>query len=205
VVKILIPKEIEKYKAIVFDFDGVIVESNLIKRELFFEIWDELRNDKIIDDVLSAEGSRYEVIEQIYLKVVPFNLQLKLSLEDYILKYTFLAQERIGSLEINHEMEKIFKKYYKDKLLFVNSATPTKTLNIICDMLGIKKYFIGIFGLDKSKIGNFNDIFVKYNLSAKDILFYGDMQSDQNVAEQLKIDFAAVYAAGSDLKLKITT
>lgn len=198
--EILVPPDIENYKAIVFDFDGVVVESNQIKRELFFEIWGKYRDDLVIEDVLKLGGTRYEIIQKIYNHLIAQNLQLTVSYEDYIDKYTKISQERISDLKINPNIKNMLEKYYKNKLLFINSATPKESLKRICKNLSIDKFFDDIYGAEVDKAQNFYDIFNKYNLQSSEVLFYGDMKSDKSVANALSIYFIPVYSIGSDLK-----
>lgn len=60
---------LDKYKAIVFDFDGVIVESNIIKHKAFYDIWEEKLDKLVVDKVLKNSGNRYTFIEQIYNQI----------------------------------------------------------------------------------------------------------------------------------------
>lgn len=198
--KILIPENIENYKAIVFDFDGVVVESNQIKRDLFFEIWGEYRDDSTVESALNLGGSRYEIIQRIYNQLIPKNLHSERSYEDYIDKYTTISQELISALKVNVTLKNMLEKYHNHKLLFINSATPRATLKKICKNLKIEKYFDGIYGVEVDKVQNFIDIFHKHDLQASEVLFYGDMKSDELVANSLNIDFIAVDSIGSDLK-----
>jgi phosphoglycolate phosphatase-like HAD superfamily hydrolase len=199
VVEILVSGSLKKYKAFVFDFDGVIVESNKIKKTLFFEIWDEYRDDEIINNVLSAGGTRYEIIESLYYKLIPQYFQKEKTVKEYITEYTKKSEVLISSLKINQEIYQLLVKEYKNKLFFINSATPTKTLQVICHNLNISHYFKAILGVEDNKKQNFYNISHKYNISLDEMLFFGDMVSDQDVAVALRIDFIPVYSIGSDL------
>ena len=59
-------------EAIVFDFDGVIADSNSVKRETYFIIFSDIKNSReSIEEAIreSPKKTRYEIIESILGKL----------------------------------------------------------------------------------------------------------------------------------------
>lgn len=187
---------LDKYKAIVFDFDGVIVESNIIKHKAFYDIWEEKLDKLVVDKVLKNSGNRYTFIEQIYNQISSIK-PLEKTMNYYIDKYGEIVENKILESGVKENIIELLNN--ESKILFINSATPDIPLQRICFKLGIENKFKEILGQDRNKIENFNYISQKYGIYFGEMIFLGDMKSDEICAKELKIDFFPIYSIGSNL------
>jgi phosphoglycolate phosphatase-like HAD superfamily hydrolase len=178
-------------KAIIFDFDGVILESADIKTEAFKELFLDYpeRLKEIVDYHLANAGiSRYIKFRYIYEQ--------------------FLGQRLLKNKE--SELGKHFSKIVLDKILvasfvpgakeflgrnknhykfFIASGTPEEELHEIVCARRLQNYFKGIYGSPKNKRDIICHILDTHNLAKDEVVYVGDAQSDRRAAEQVGIVF----------------
>jgi phosphoglycolate phosphatase-like HAD superfamily hydrolase len=189
-------------KVIVLDFDGVVVDSNIIKKDAFYSIWGDLLNNNLVDYVLSKfEGDRYLIVREVHSRIQE-GVSNKIPPCTYFQnEYSKKVEKDILDIGLIDGIENYLIK--SSKTFFINSATPDQSLIYLCDKLNIRHLFVDILGSKKNKIENFFYIKKKYNVSYDDMLFVGDMLSDLKVAEKLGVDFFSVLSKGSDLPYEI--
>lgn len=179
--------------AIIFDFDGVIIESFDIKTQAFRELFkmypDEV--DEIVEYHQQNGGvSRYKKFKHIYSQILKKPLDEKTCME-LGKKFSSLVVEAVkkcsyvpGALEFIHEKSRIMK-------LFVASGTPEDELQSIMSARGISKYFKGIYGSPATKSEIIYGILKRENIERKDAIFIGDTITDYNEACKVGVPFMA--------------
>lgn len=180
-------------KAIIFDFDGVIMESSQIKTRAFqvlFSDYPERLQEIIAYHKQNMGISRFVKFKYIY----GYILRKKLSSEeesrlgerfseivkDEVIKAPFVAGI-IDFLKQNN------KKYY----YFIISGTPQDELLSIIRIRNIADFFKEIQGAPQEKTSIINGILKKYGLKKKEVVFIGDAESDRIAAEESGIGFIA--------------
>ena len=182
---------------IVFDFDGVLVDSNKIKFDAFFDIWNVHISKNSIKRSLLLGGDRRKVINRIYRGENTL-INSKNGPEFFVEAYSKLVHKEIVKIGISSNIINFLMS--SNKSLFINSATPEKELIKLTNDLNISQYFLGIYGAPNSKKDNFNIIFENNNIKAKHVAFYGDMQSDKDIADEMNIKFYKILSKESDLR-----
>ena len=178
-------------KAVIFDFDGVILESEDIKTEAFRELFrdhpDEI--DTIIDYHIRNSGiSRYVKVRYVYEHILGKELSLEKEKELW---------ERFSRLVLNEVLKAPFVPGAKEFLtsnkgaytLFIASGTPDTELEMTVRERKIKKYFKEIYGSSKKKPDIINGIIKQYDFSVNEIVFVGDAESDRIAAEETGVFF----------------
>lgn len=182
-----------KYKAIFFDFDGVILDTLEAKGKAFARLYTTQTDDqtfKIIMTFHLTNGgmNRVEKIKRIH---------------------QLLKSEEITETELNNKLEEL-KQYMKDVLLdcgpidnyivplikdlsanvplWVVSAAPRDELLILCDNLKITGCFKEILGSCK-KIEVIKDLLQKINLTSNEVLFIGDAEEDFKASTANNVPF----------------
>ncbi len=149
-------------KAVLFDMDGVIVNTEPIHRKAFFKMFDDL-NINVSDELYSSLlGSSTKQICAVLVK--EFNLdktaeELTKIKQDY-LKYYFLNGSEFNLID---GVEKLIKHYYDNgiKMVLASSANMT-TINWVFERFDLNKYFIGkISGADLKESKPNPEIFIK--------------------------------------------
>jgi len=197
-----------KLKAIIFDFDGVIIESMDIKARAFahlFKAWPE-HVDKIVAFHLKHGGlSRFEKFEWIYNDLLHQSLssshkaELGKQFSEYVYQAVLECPFVDGAVEF-------LNKYYQSLSLFIVSGTPHGELLSIIEERGLKKYFVEIFGAPRKKDVLNRAILQKYKLSTKETIAIGDSIDDYEGAVKTEIAFIGRVNDDNpfkDLKVKV--
>lgn len=180
-------------KAIIFDFDGVLVESTKIKTEAFRRLFFKWQ-DKV-DEIVSYHSknmgiSRYVKFKYFYENIIhePYSdkigLELGKQFSDIVLDEINKASLIKGTGEF---LEENFQKYS----FFIASGTPQDELVDIVCFKGLSKYFKGIFGTPTTKMEIVEDILNKHSLQKNQVVFVGDAESDKMAAENSGVSFIA--------------
>lgn len=178
-------------KTIIFDFDGVIVESAHIKTEAFrrvFSAWPE-HADAMVEYHLRNMGvSRFvkfrhfyeNVLHQPYTDAIGDRMSERFSslVVDEIKKAPFVP----GALEFIQQQSMRYD-------LFIASGTPTEELREIAAAKDISRFFKGIYGTPRTKTEIVNAIFREFGYKSAEAVFIGDAASDQDAARQTNIAF----------------
>ncbi len=184
-----------RYDAIVFDFDGTLVDSNEIKTLAFGRLYKDYGED-IVHKVIAYHREnigmsrfikfRYwheQLLRQPYTKEVEDELSQLYSL--LVLDAVVEAPYIKGGLE--------FLKFYYQKLpLFVASGTPEKELREIVKRRDMLLYFTGVFGSPASKTEILKNIIRKHHYNPERVLMIGDTMADWEGAQSAETAFLGV-------------
>jgi len=186
--------------AIILDFDGTIVDSNIVKRRCFAEIFcDKSFSQRELFDFIDSLGSvdRFEIISacsQVFFEGAYSAAEIKGKIDLYsesCHKNILDADEIAGSLAF------IRKAKESDKLLFISSATPQQYLVPVVDALGLSEYFNEIYGGPESKFSHIERVMVDNSLRSEDIAYIGDSDDDYNAASQCGCHFFGIVSQAS--------
>jgi len=180
-------------KNIIFDFDGVILDSIPVKTEAFrklFELYDTQKVEELIEYHLQNGGkSRYVKIKYFFNEILKQEISEKEVLQ-YAESYSKLTKEElankkylisdsIGFIEQNH------KKYN----MHVASGADEVDLKYICDSLYLGKYFLSINGSPKIKSTIVKDILEQNSYIKEETILIGDSINDYEAANLNNIFF----------------
>ena len=183
---------------IIFDFDGVILESVSVKTEAFrtlFSFAPENQEEIVKFHIKNGGISRYDKIRYIYSNI----LHKDLSDEQFN-----TMSDRFADLVFNNVIHSPFvpgakefiKKNYHKYFLFVVSATPEDELRQIIDIIGLTQYFKGIYGAPEKKVDHINAILTMTNSKKENTIFVGDALNDCKAAESSGIRFVGRVLPG---------
>ena len=188
----------EKLDAIVFDFDGTLVDSNEIKSKAFGELY-KTYGDEIINKVLNYNDQNKGLSRLKKFKYWQENFlgqtytdklgeQLSISFSELVLESIVKASYIDGA----HEF---LKNNYHRVPLFVASGTPEQELREIVKRRKMTKFFHGVYGSPSSKKQILTHILKQYDFSPQRLLMVGDSLSDLEGAEQAKVRFVGIMHA----------
>ncbi len=173
---------------IVFDFDGVILNSHKIKTLAFYEIFKIYGHNvasKARDYHLNNIGkSRYYKFEYILKNIVKKKIDEKL-LSSLDTKFDKYINKKIRKMFPSSHLLKFLKNKKKSTNLFISTGTPQEKMIKILKEKKLLKYFKKVYGSPQSKIYHIMDIKKKYD----NLVFIGDSYEDFNAAKKTNINF----------------
>ena len=187
---------INSKKVIIFDFDGVIADSVDIKTRAFgslFKKFGKIIQKKVTSHHLENGGmSRYDKIEFYFKEYVGKEIN-QFELKSLCSEFSSLVVDQVvNSKEINGATELLSELYKKNKLMFINTGTPTDEIKKILVKRKISKYFKNIYGSPNTKKENIECILNTYSINSNNCVFFGDALSDLNAASYYNIEFIGV-------------
>jgi phosphoglycolate phosphatase-like HAD superfamily hydrolase len=187
-------------EAVIFDFDGVILDSANIKTEAFLQLFDQYpqHSNAIKEYHIEHQGiTRYQKFEWIYLELLqkPYDSQIKEELGNAFSKIVF---EKVMDANFIPGALELLQKLQGRIPAFIASGTPDRELHKIVDERGLAKYFKEIFGSNISKEKAVETISDRYDINPSNILFVGDATTDYQAALAKGTRFAAVYSKEMD-------
>ncbi|MGB9499240.1 MAG: HAD family hydrolase [Dissulfuribacterales bacterium] len=173
-------------RAIVFDFDGTLIDSNTLKYNAYFKLFPaDDRHEQIIRSVLSKifEKSRYAILEKILNRLGNIQpLSIKEKIGELALRYNEIVVAGAKSCPEKPGAEKALKKLTLTYDLYVSSTTPDADLKEIIQFRNWNDYFRAVFGYPHEKPATLKHIMTMENLTADEILVVGDGESDRESA-----------------------
>lgn len=180
-------------KAVLFDFDGVLLESADLKTKAFktlFSQWPD-KTDAMVSYHLKNMGiSRFVKFKYFYEELLgePYTDEKGEALSR---KFSDIVLDEIKKAPLVNGAREFLEEHYRKILLFVASGTPQEELLSIVSCKEIKKYFNEIFGSPASKKEIIENVRHAYNLEKHEMIFVGDAESDMNASLETNIYFVA--------------
>lgn len=181
------------WQAIIFDFDGVVVESGKIKTQAFAELYrahsEEIAAKVVQFHTQNGGMSRYRKFrhfQQHFLHKPPLTeaeeKELDRRFSELVVEAVIAADAVPGAMElIRQQAGKI--------PLFVASGTPENELKVIVERRGLTPYFKEVRGAPALKQTIIAEILSTYALKPETVLMIGDAMADYEGAQANNTDF----------------
>ncbi|MCH8889272.1 HAD family hydrolase [Patescibacteria group bacterium] len=178
---------LQPYKCIIFDFDGVILDSMSIRDKGFKEVLSNFDDDSV-DRLLkyhrkNAGLSRYNKFRYFYENILNKPVTEEM-INDLAERFSKIMKEILTDEKLLIQDSILFiKKYYQQIPMYIASGSDQKELRYLCEKLGIDKYFVEIYGSPTSKQDLIKKIIEKNKFDADEVLMIGDAHNDREAAQ----------------------
>lgn len=186
------PISLDNYKTIIFDCDGVILNSNKIKTDAFFEVARKLGTQENADQLVRYHiqhggVSRNKKFEYFIVNILKEEFDQK-TVDHLCGLYGELVSRELIKCEINNNLMRLRNKLLNTKWLVVSGGNQNE-LRHVFESRGIKQFFQkDIFGSPDSK-----EKIIAREIQNKNIIypaiFIGDSKYDYLASHQFDIDF----------------
>jgi phosphoglycolate phosphatase-like HAD superfamily hydrolase len=178
-------------KALILDFDGVILESLSIKTEAFRKLFSRFPRhvDEILRHHIQHSGvNRTKKFEHIYRHILktPLSNQQKKRLEKDFSKIVF---RKILKCRFVPGARRLLATFGKIGPVFLVSATPEKELKAIIARRGLRRYFRDIAGAPTTKTRAIRRFLSRNRLRPCEVLCIGDARADWLAARATGVHF----------------
>ena len=180
-------------QAVIFDFDGVIVESVDVKGWAFGELFKHYpeHQAEIVKYHFNNGGvSRFKKFYFIYENILKRPLP-KEEFENLCAHFSKLVFDKVVESQFVPGAIEVIRKYYKNIPLFIVSGTPQMELVQIIEAKNLKSYFKGVYGSPESKEHWIKIILNANQYNPDNVIFVGDTMSDYRAANEHNIYFIA--------------
>lgn len=181
-----------KYQYIIFDFDGVLVESNEIRFNGFRKLFKNYPRDQVemLVDYAKANGgvSRYKKIEYFFdaIRQEPISDE---SVNHWAAQFSKLVEQDVveaksveGSLEFLAEYSNHFD-------FAIVSGSDQTELRRVCEKRKIAHFFEEILGSPTEKKDNITSLLLGLNWERAKSVYVGDSNNDLEAAKINGLDF----------------
>lgn len=188
----ILEKILLNYENIIFDCDGVILDSNKIKTEAFIKLFENYPKDKIsqLVDYHKKYGgvSRYKKISYFFNNLLNENIS-EINLNLLAKKYGKISLDKLKKSNfIPGLLDMLIFLKNNNKKLFVVSGSDEKDLIKILRYKKINKYFNTIKGSPKNKNDNLMDL-IPHLSDRRNSVYIGDSEYDFKTSKNLGIKF----------------
>lgn len=182
------------FKVVLWDFDGVIIDSNHIRESGFIEVLDDYPRqavEKLIAFHRKNGGlSRYVKFDYFFNKLISVDNPDHLVNESLRLFSDHMKRRLVSNDLIINDSLNFIKKYYRQIECNIVSASDQSELRYICQQLSLSDYFKNILGSPLSKDENVRNLIGKYSpLSLESFVLIGDSINDYHAAIANNIEF----------------
>ena len=194
-------------RCIVFDFDGTLVVSNHIKRQTFYEVtYSYDPSGTTVTRILQnfPNKDRYGIFREIARecedgKQIPQNQRPENLAAQWAEAYTIRCEQAISICEEIPGTFKTLQWIFQQNIpIFINSRTPTSTLQRIIASRSFNQFITDIYGAPASKSENLRKIQERIKIPSHEILMVGDSEDDRQAALEIGCHFVGVILEGEN-------
>jgi len=190
-------------RCVVFDFDGVLVDSNATKRRAYFAIFADLDpTGELVATALAThgDGDRFQIIGAISERLVATG---RLPMEDatvadFATAYNEICEEFAATCAEIGGASAALEVLAPRCALYINSATPEAPLRRIVARRGWEQHFRAVLGRPRSKVENLQDALEREGLAPQQAVMVGDGRHDIAAARTLGCRFVGVRNSFND-------
>ncbi|MCV3430300.1 HAD hydrolase-like protein [Campylobacter lari] len=180
-------------KNILWDFDGVIIDSLAIRdygfREIFKE-FDKALVEKLIEyHCINGGLSRFHKIRYFFNEILKKDIS-----DDEVKAYAdrfslIMREELVKSKYLILDSINFIKENYEKYNFHIVSGSEHDELNFLCQKLQINQYFYSINGSPTPKIELVKNLLIKESYKQSETILIGDSINDYEAAKENNIAF----------------
>ncbi len=183
------------YDVVIFDCDGVILDSNQIKTNAFVKALEDEPAElvgKFIEYHQANGGvSRYVKFKYFYTDIKKSYDPKKV--ESALIKYASIVEKELVTCDYIPGFENFIDRLDQNDIpCYVNTGSDEKELIEVFKQRNILNKFESILGAPNTKEENIERIFDR--IHDKRVLYFGDAKKDLYVAREYDYDFIFIYS-----------
>ena len=179
--------------AIIFDFDGVLVESVDIKTQAFGEMYAEHGADVVAQvenyHLRHAGISRFDKFRYFQTGLLGGLPLTDQDVTDLAEKFSKLVTDKVVSAPMVGGAQDFLDSCLRRLPMFIVSGTPTTEMGVILERRELNRYFTDYWGSPTGKNENIAKLLRKHKLSASRCVMIGDALADLEGAASNSVSF----------------
>lgn len=187
-------------QCIVFDCDGVILESVPVKTRAFGRLTElygaEARDRMLMYHKVHGGVNRNRKFEWFFREVLGREITPE-ELADWSGRFRDIAFEEVCRCELVPGIQEVLDAWKGRLPMYVCSGAPQEELDAVLRGRGLDGYFAGIYGAPPAKAALLRHIVREADVEPEETVMVGDASTDQRAAEDVGTLF---YGRGSEVK-----
>ena len=187
-------RELKYYKNLIFDCDGIVLNSNKIKTEAFREVvspyGDKAAEELVKFHIMNGGISRYDKFNY-FFETISSNLNLdkkSINVEKLIENYGSKVAKKLEICEVSNQIMQ-YRKYSDGVWYIVSGSDQNELIKIFRKRQLINIFNGGIYGSPLSKYEIFENIFKEKMEEISKSIYIGDSKYDYLAAKKIGLDF----------------
>jgi phosphoglycolate phosphatase len=186
---------LDEFSSLVFDFDGTLVDSNNIKREMFFEVSKHLLGSAKELTIIFEEKlnwTRKEIFQELANSLCPAAERVQVA-QQLMISYGEGCFSKISAAPEIHGAHDLLEKLSAENInVFISSATPIEDLTSLVKARNLGCFIKSSFGAPTTKEQHLREIASASTCPRDQILMVGDADTDEFVAKNFGCQFVRV-------------
>ncbi len=186
---------ISSYKSIIFDCDGVLLNSNQIKTEAFYQTvlpYGEDLARKFVNYHRENGGISRNKKFQYFIENIASITKHDLEVSNLLSRYGSIVVDGLNKCEICEDLELLRNKDAQVKWFVVSGGNELEIKEVFKKKKMFQYFNGGIFGSPKSKDSIFKNL-IDENIIDFPAIYLGDSRYDHEVASKYLIDFLFIH------------
>lgn len=181
-------------RCLFLDFDGVVVESSMIKTRAFLDLYFDASSTQLEAikryHLQNFGVSRYQKFNWIEKNIFGTDLSLEKS-QRLGKEFSKLVFDAIVNAPLVSGALELLEEARGNIPVYLISGTPQLELELIVDRMGLTKYFTAVYGTPAQKDQTIERLLLHHSLTPKDSCFIGDGPTDYDAAVATGVKFIA--------------
>jgi len=181
-----------QYDALIFDFDGVLIESVDVKTKAFADLYSGYGPeivDKVVAFHLSHGGvSRFQKFRYFHREYLGAELTTEEEAE-FGRRFSELVESAVVEVPWVEGAAELVQSLYRTISMFVASGTPEDELLRIVERRGMQRYFVSVHGSPATKAEIIDHIVGSHRFQRRRVLMVGDSLTDYEGAIEAGVPF----------------
>lgn len=182
-----------RVSAILWDFDGVIIDSMPVRTDGFAKVLSEYPNEQVEEllEYHKLNGGKSRFVKfRYFFEIIRSESISEENVLSYADKFSSIMVELLTNKEfLIKETVEFIRSHYNEIPMHVVSGSEENELRFLCRELGLESFFKTISGSPTEKSVLVSNVICEFNYNKSEVVLIGDSINDYDAATSNGIDF----------------
>lgn len=182
---------------LVFDFDGVILDSANLKREAFAALYDDEPEPRrrAVRAYLDRRGGQPREVKFRHIEAHILGREAgEARIRELCRRFRESVEQRLLQAPTIPGAVEFLSRWAGRLPIHLLSATPGAELESLVERLGLSRYFLEVIGAPPDKVTALRNLLARRHYAARDVVMIGDTYNDYRAARSNGTRFVGVTA-----------